>query len=103
MCLPSLGTRGTCLGKQSHWGLEDELCKQVQTFGKRSRKVSAWPTQLLLFSSKNVSISHQVGRTEVAAYLWDKDEAVDRRCTHEDASRGKAKQQVVPSTEETVN
>lgn len=36
-------------------------------------------------------------------YLWDKDEAVDRGCTHEDASGGKTKQQVVPSAEETVN
>lgn len=43
------------------------------------------------------------GGTDVTAYLWDKDEAVDRGCTHKDASRGKTKQQVVPSTEEAVN
>lgn len=42
-------------------------------------------------------------RIEVAAYLWDKDEAVDCGRTHKDASRSKTKQQIVPSTEETVN
>lgn len=35
-------------------------------------------------------------------YLRDEDEAVDRSRAHEDAARGEAKEQVVPSAEETV-
>lgn len=41
--------------------------------------------------------------TELAAYLRDEDEAVDRSRTHKDAPGGETKQQVVPSAEETVN
>lgn len=39
---------------------------------------------------------------ERAAYLWDEDEAVDCSRADEDAAGGEAKEQVVPSAEETV-